>query len=1819
MSEFKLERFKYNWLGDWQSGYDYNRDDVVRVSSISYVCVKQHTSNSDFNVDLDAVIPGSTPPQADPHWIVMTKTQTFVGRWQTGYQYQEGDIVIFNGSLYTCTNGHFSEFFNEQASNWTLFIGGQEFQKDWSQGTQYGLGGIVRYNGLLYKCINPHLSQTILEDNITDWEIFFDGIEFVGDYIPNKLYRKNDYVNFGGSIFRCTTTHTSTSSFNQNYFEIELPGFAFAGEWDPDTDYGIGDIVLFGGIFYTCRYPNKFITPLDELDSTVFWERLLSSYIYRGEWDIDAEYKPGNLVTRGGELYESLTAIDTNDYLDYLDTQKWKLVLPGQKWANAWQTDIRYNKNEITYYLGQAYKCNTSHVSSFLNFPGDNGHGYFYWDIIVESGNPAGMNYFGDLLTYDLSREIVGDGSSYGPTRVPIGTLDQVLSVSSEANVIWRNLHISEVTVIYVSSTGIDKLGNGLDPYHPFRTVRYACNFIEVNEIAPAKVAVSTGYFEEVLPISIPRYTVVMGDELRSVTIAASTEKSEYQIYRAYLAAIMTHWDNIIDDILANVLLTPTVGNEETQILTENEISDISSIVDQLNNNANDIREYFDFKINELGSLPIVVGSNPAITSDDINYAIEIIKANINFIIAEGIAYLNLNLSIENLDNEWFRPRLENLLTSYIYDLRYTGNYMSLRYARFFTNSIYGSTHEDMFYIRDITGLRNCTIEGLSGTLSPEEGTIREVRPTAGAYVSLDPGWGPNDQKVWINTRSPYVQGVTTIGTGCVGAKIDGNLHNGGNKSFVANDFTQVLSDGIGAWMTNKGRCELVSVFTYYCYAGYLAESGGIIRATNGNNSYGTFGSVALGIDPGETPRSATINNRINQASVYSAFAGEISDDSGEVDRILVFEYEHAGEEYSTVTAKVVGAGNFVNPVFDDFRYDGVFEARRIQPVDSTNIGGIGYTNRRNNAQSGDNQSIQLAASDLYEESDYLGQRIVLTSGTGTGQYGYIASYDDEINGGGTRVATVRRESDDQLGWDHVVPGTLIEPILESNTTYSIEPRVIVSEPNFVIDERVNANTRLWSAVAFGEVQGSYPLVIVEDGTGTVDGVQRLEARFSITKAGIDYNVTLTFAGSGYAVDDELIVLGEDLGGSTPNNNLKIIVTEVSDDSTNSIVDFRTEGEAYSYRWVSVTETNIASYSSNGQTWGAELQLPSIQPWSNIAHGNSTFVAISTTSTVGSVAYTTSGTDWVAGSLPSSARLIDITFGNGVFVIVTFNNTKVFYSTNGEDWNSSDIVSATTNKWRAVKFGYEKFLAISGIDRSIATSSDGITWTVEDNILPAAGYDWHELAFGAGRFIALSKTGTISYTIESSLNNWQTVSLPSPGGVTDWDKIVYGNGLFWILATTTDTNYVLTSPNGLVWTERDLGSSRIWGSAYFGLFNNNAGHWVLLSKNIGGGTGDDRVLNIEAGCKAIIRAGLTSTSIDVFKIIDPGSGYNPENAEITVFDNNNTVDVQVELRIGNRVLAQPTFINRGIGYRTSTTTVTLTGDGYADVIPSNSNFITVDGLERYPGPGAQLRIDGLYEEENPDEIRIITLATVEELGDDGSFQNKFRATFRITPDINNSDNLQHGTAVEIRERYSQCRITGHDYLDIGTGNFIQTNYPTLYNAGQLYETFPENEVYEALGGRVFYASTDQDGNFRGGELFSVEQATGIVTISADFFNLDGLSELSLGGVRLGGSGTVIREFSTDPLFSADSNNIIPTQRAVVTFLETRISTGGSELLTNNLIAGLVSIGTADNIMLHTGNKKIKFVKRIDFEGNNNSGVKGYMAALPYFFRPLDEI
>jgi hypothetical protein len=76
------------------------------------------------------------------------------------------------------------------------------------------------------------------------------------------------------------------------------------------------------------------------------------------------------------------------------------------------------------------------------------------------------------------------------------------------------------------------------------------------------------------------------------------------------------------------------------------------------------------------------------------------------------------------------------------YDLKYPGNYKSRYAARYYANSVIGSLEEDMYYLRDATGVRDQTLQGLTGDLLAEN-EYGTSRVSAGAYCSLDPGWGP--------------------------------------------------------------------------------------------------------------------------------------------------------------------------------------------------------------------------------------------------------------------------------------------------------------------------------------------------------------------------------------------------------------------------------------------------------------------------------------------------------------------------------------------------------------------------------------------------------------------------------------------------------------------------------------------------------------------------------------------------------------------------------------------------------------------------------------------------------------------------------------------------------------------------------------------------------------------------------------------------------------------------------------------------------------------------------------------------------------------
>ena len=1941
MAEFKLERFKYDWKGDWTTGTAYKRDDVVRVNGKSYVCVITHVASATFRVDLDAILPGSVPPQAQPKWAVMTNGLSFIGDWTTVTDYNLGDIAKYNGSLWVCTVNHNSTNFAVDISNWTTFSETASYVGDWASATNYTSGAIVSYNGNAHKCIVAHISQGSLEDTSANWELYRHGYYWAGEWITAITYKLNDLVKYGGSVFRCSETHTSANVFDDTKFVIEVFGSEFDGTWSGSTYYNVGDIVRHQGFAYYAVNNNISSLPFVNVNgsSSEDWILLSRSINLVGNWSITEQYKSGDVVLRGGNLYLALRDISADTFdgssFDYQDNDIWELLIPGKSYKGNWTSGVVYSVGSVVIFKGTAYVSNIEHEASFVTFPGDNGSGYEYWDTLIQAGQPAALETKGDLLTFGPNRQFDFDGStvvddsSLGDARLPIGKADQLLSASPELEVYWRNI-VEDADSVFVASNGIDAESRGTFQ-NPFRTIRYAAEYVEDNFAAgsPVLIRVSTGKFEEVSPIVVPAGCAINGDELRATSVVANSPIPRYLNHYQYVDVYLDHFVSIIQNIITATTVTSQSGNiteQVTQILVPVNDDDGNQLTDELGNlqflnqfplsneqGATDVvglvddwKNYVEFYTEDGEISPTVTGSNVPSETQFIVNAGEALHLNRNYIADDIVQFLKNSYPDITFDEAGIKNDVRHLLRGIRRDTKYSGNYATLLSAQRYTNSVNGSQTANLFFMRDTTGLRDMTTGGLKGVLNPPGVFELYQKPTGGALVSLDPGWGPDDERCWITDRSPYIQGVTNTGFGCIGMKVDGALHNGGNRSMTANDFTQVLSDGIGAWITNNARAELVSVFTYYCQVGYFAEDGGIIRAANGNNSYGRYGSIADGIDDTEIPQVVAAFNRNNEAIVSEAFAG------GTNDQIKVFEYSNAGQNYTNASATITGAGANASVEFRDFRDGGIYEQRLISPDGSSSSGGAGYLRRQGNAQetADATSTLKLAATDVTQfESEILGMRVTITGGTGVGQYGYITGFDFA-----PKEVTVTRDSDDELGWDHIIPGTPLVAALDLTTIYRIEPRLTVPGPSYSTNSASLFTNRTYVDMAYGDttltftnVQGGGNIIWRDDnqgritiktivsniaiqfnasfavnpnipftikgrssgataeivaisantgdiievdidagansfavgeeidlvlaaGTGdTFDGAP-INASFNVVKSGIDYITTINSAGGGYQVGDKITILGSALGGATPANDLTITVVTVTDDSTSTILTFTSSGIGATGQYVSLTSVENARYSSDGSNW-TEVTLPFVGNMTSLAAGNNRFIA--TASDEARVASSLSGTSWTEVALPLSASWQDIAWSGSKFVLVASDTDTVVSSADGITWTASGIIpndvggaTSTVSAWTNVTYGNGKYVAISSSDGATASSTDGITWTRHDE---AISFLPTYVVYGNNRFVAVAAAdGETAYSFDGITwyTNADTLSdLSDPSITFQPSNIKYANGIFFVVGLNagSGTTIAFTSEDGVLWIQRTLPANRQWGAVTYG------NTWVVKANS----STTDAVALVDVGARAKLRAEVSVGSISEIRVFDPGSGYNAQQLPtITIVDPNVTSEIASESRIADGVVAQPDFVNRGAGYRSSTSNITITGDGFADVIPV-SNKLTISGVTSIPGPGVQIKINGVVDPNALEEgtLAIFSGVTVKDLGDDGLGNETKLVEFQVSPRLDVEFVVPHGVQVTLQERYSQCRISGHDFLDIGTGNFIQTNYPTIYAGGAFFTAAPENEVYENNSGRVYYVSTDQDGNFRTGELFSVQQATGIVTISAEFFDLDGLSELALGGVRLGGSGAVVNEFSTDPTFSADSNNVIPTQKAIAAFLQNRLSVGGSELEVNKLQAGRVLLGgTPENeINTNTGQYVIipsdvvfdgQFTSD-DGEGNittNQTGISGTIVSQMLMLKPFDE-
>ena len=1797
MAEFKLSRLKYNWKGQWSASAEYIRDDIVSYGAKVYVCLVQHEGSSDFYLDLNFTNT-DTPPLAVPRWELMSDGIQWKNEWQTSTFYKIGDLVKYGGTSYICVESHTSvnseeEFPQDYQTEgyWIIFASTDSWKINWVSSNLYKVGDLVKFGANVYRCVVTHISaatnQLGLVSDLEKWDEVSLSNSWKGDWQVSTLYYPNDLVSYGGLVYNCTTLHTSAETtaagleaatgswllaipgveykslwaqstrykindivkygsylyicinqhttdeiavFDAQYWQQYVPGAEFDNIWSSAELYAPGDVVKYGGyLFFSNNHSIASIPDVDPLNPD--WTVLFEGTRVRGEYNRNTNYRIGDLVRREGQLYYAKVDVLGID-VDIPDdgttiVPQWELFIPGDKWQGTWSERTTYLIGDIIGWRSAAFRCIGIHLSEYHNRPDQDEPGE-YWQQIAYGDIGNVLQEKGDLRTFGTNE----DGSSFGVSRIPVGDQGATLTVVG-AEAAWNNFN-SSAKVFFVDNNGVDTKTSGTSANQPFKTINYALD----NIVGPATLFVKTGIHEEILPLRVPPSVAVVGDELRG-TVVKPVEGIITDADQTILNNIFAQ----IGPLSAYVILNEPIGTVDQnspafgtflfsdffQDLsgtpgTTIEVSAAQALILQIQARATD-----DTQEN-------ISGTNSITTSVDALAAAQQLENNKEFLTAEVVAFLrqalpNFTTSINTINN-W----IDKIVSAVIYDLKYPGNYKSQQAGEYFYNGkdAVANKKSDMFRLANGTGLRNMTVTGLEGELGDLNFNLTR-RPTAGAYASLNPGFGLSDNSVWIVDKSPYVQNVTTFGTACVGLKIDGDLHGGGNKSIVSNDFTQILSDGIGIWCNGEGLTEAVSVFSYYNHIGYLSTNGGKIRGTNGNSSYGTYGAVAEGFNETEIPITGTVNNRFYQADISDVFA-----DGNNIQKLF---YSNAGVNYTQAEVTISGAGLNASVLGDETRHGGVYEIRVIDPGDSSSVGGSGYTFNTNQAQEGDERRIRLAASDDRLEEEYFGLRIVIKSGTGAGQYAYIAAFDDSV-----KDLFVAKES---------------KAAISVLSTASAGNVITVTDASRLkIDDAL-----IFSGTLFGNIQ-PYTIYYV------LEIVSSTQIRVSDTEGGSVFNLvngtgdmTINFSGWNHWQEGTEIAMVLDTTSSYVIEP-RLVFTSPGITTTESALPSTSTWSSVAFgngTYVVISSGNKSAYSLDGLNW-TEVVLPVSSTWNKIVYGKDTeqFVAVSGN---GAVLTTVDGTSWTSASFLPEYAYTSAAEGDGIWILTASGGTKIVTADfTASTFTENDLPEGAD--WNDIVYGKNKWVAVAQSDSTVTNtvySNDGVTW----NLGSFAG-GCKSLAYGNNRFVAVEGGYAGANTVFWSFDGitWETVSIDTQ----NWQQVVYGNGLFMLVAS--NVTVALISTDGIDWREVDIETSAPWSSLAFG-----AGSFVL----VGGTATSDTTVKVRTGATAQARITLNSGRVSRISIWEPGGGYVSAPA-LTIVDPNNNGNVTTVVRFGDGVLANGSIVNSGIGYVTTSTQATLVGDGFKDQYQVGRELV-LDGLDRIPGPGDNLNINGIDDYT----YKVLTATVLSGTAGD------YRIRLAIAKTLGTDETPEHDTEVTIRQQYSQVRLTNHDFLDIGLGNFQQTNYPnTLFPNGTVLA--PQDEVKEAGGGRVFYTSTDQDGNFRVGELFAVEQSTGTVTISADFFELEGLEELALGGISVGGSGVVIREFSTDPLFIADSNNIIPTQAAIKAFIGRRISGGGADAFTAQLVAGVVQIGPTA-ITTTTGDRlnfpvKVRFTKPV---------------------------
>ena len=158
-------------------------------------------------------------------------------------------------------------------------------------------------------------------------------------------------------------------------------------------------------------------------------------------------------------------------------------------------------------------------------------------------------------------------------------------------------------------------------------------------------------------------------------------------------------------------------------------------------------------------------------------------------------------------------------------------------------------------------------------------------------------------------------------------------------------------------------------------------------------------------------------------------------------------------------------------------------------------------------------------------------------------------------------------------------------------------------------------------------------------------------------------------------------------------------------------------------------------------------------------------------------------------------------------------NTKSFtLIINPSSWIGASAAESF-NEWQTIAYGNGKFVAISkdGSNRVMyASDSDISSWTSASS---AVNNNWRSVTYGNGKFVAVGGSN-VTYASDSDLSSWTSASAAQSNS---WRGVIHGNGKFVAVSSNGTNRVAYASDSDLSsWTAASAAEANAWRSVTYG-------------------------------------------------------------------------------------------------------------------------------------------------------------------------------------------------------------------------------------------------------------------------------------------------------------------------------------------------------------------------------------------------------------------